>query len=294
MVPPAPRPPLKSLDGARFYGDLFGNSGSQQARSFLPWFLPSALVHLGVIVFGLLVPVTPVQRGGALPDWFATLPPSVGEQSIFLELPPPAALQAPEPTQVAELPSAPVEGPAPPELVEPPATPGAAALGQGGGEVPAPNNGRDGRGYTAAERLRPGYSDRRLWSVLPEAIIRLSAQQLAQLELDMAIAAIADSMSVLADASRRATDWTYTDDQGRRWGVSPGQIHLGGITIPLPFGFSVPPSVEGARRAWQDADVAGQADRATAAATLKGRAREIRRRRDAERAKERADTTSGR
>ena len=101
-------------------------------------------------------------------------------------------------------------------------------------------------------------------------------------------------MTVLAEASRRATDWTYTDDQGRRWGVSPGQIHLGGITIPVPFGFSAPPSADGARRAWQDADVAGQAGRATAAATLKGRAREIRRRRDEERAKERGDTISGR
>jgi hypothetical protein len=110
----------------------------------------------------------------------------------------------------------------------------------------------------------------------------------------MAISAIADSMAVLDEAGRRATDWTYTDDQGRRWGVSPGQIHLGGITIPLPFGFAAPPSAEGARRAWQDADVAGQAGRATAAATLKDRAVEIRRRRDAERAKERADTTGGR
>ena len=160
--------------------------------------------------------------------------------------------------------------------------------------MPAPNNGRGGRGYTAAERLRPGYNDRRLWSALPDAIVRLSGQQLAQLELDMAIAAIADSVSVLTEAGRRATDWTYTDDQGRRWGVSPGQIHLGGITIPVPFGFSAPRSDDGARRAWQEADVAGQAGRATAAATLEGRAKEIRRRRDEERARERGDTISGR
>ena len=293
MVPPPTRPPFRSLDGARFYDDPFGNSRSRQAGSFLPWFVPSLLVHLGVIVFWLLIPAAPVQQGGALPDWLATLPPPVDDQSIFLELPP-SALQAPEPTPVVEPVSAPVGGPAPPRLVEPAAPPGAAAPGQGGREVPAPNNGRGGRGYTAAERLRPGYNDRRLWLALPDAIVRLSRQQVAQLELDMAIAAIADSMTVLADASRRATDWTYTDSQGRRWGVSPGQIHLGGITIPLPFGFSAPPSADGARRAWQDADVAGQAGRATATVTLKGRAREIRRRRDAERAKERGDTISGR
>ena len=294
MVPPSTRPPLRSLDGARFYDDPFGSSGSRQLGAFLTWFVPSVLVHLGVIVFGLLIPAAPVQQGGALTDWLATLSPPVEDQDIFLELPPPAALQAPEPTRVVVPVSAPVEGPAPPQPVEPALPPGAAAPGQGGGGVPAPNNGRGGRGYTAAERLRPGYNDRRLWSALPDAIVRLSGQQLAQLELDMAIAAIADSVSVLAEAGRRATDWTYTDDQGRRWGVSPGQIHLGGITIPVPFGFSAPPSDDGARRAWQEADVAGQAGRATAAATLEGRAKEIRRRRDEERARERGDTISGR
>ena len=291
MDPPAPPPPLELLSGTRFYGDPFGDSRSHQGGSVLKWFLPSLLAHLGVIVVGLLIPAAPVQQGGVIPDWLATLPPPVDDQSIFLELPPP--LQVLEPTQVAEVRSEPIEG-LQPVLVEPPATPGAAAPGPGGGEELAPITGGEGRRYTAAERLRPGYTDHRLWSALPEAIVRLSGQQLAQLELDMAIAAIADSMSVLAEAGRRATDWTYTDDQGRRWGVSPGQIHLGGITIPLPFGFVAPPSVDGARRAWQDGDVAAQAGRATAAATLKGRAKEIRRRRDEERARERADTTGTR
>ena len=288
-----PRQSLTSLDGARFHGDPFGRSRSQLAGSFLPWLLPSVLVHVGLFVFVLLIPATPVQEGGALTDWFATLPAPPDDQSIFLQLPS-AVPQALEPTRVVAPVSTPLDGPALPGLVDPPATPGAAASGRGEGEVITPDNGREGRGYTAADRLRPGYGDRRLWSAIPEEIARLSGRQLAQLELDMAIAAIADSMAVLDETSRRATDWTYTDDQGRRWGVSPGQIHLGGITIPIPFGFAVPPSVEGARRAWQDADVAGQAGRATTAATLKDRAAEIRRRRDAERAKERADTTGGR
>jgi len=293
MVTPVPRQSLTSLDGARFHGDPFGSSRSQHAGSFLPWFLPSVFVHVGLLVFVLLIPVTPVQQGGALTDWFATLPPPPDDQSIFLQLPPPVP-QDLEPTRVVAAVNTPLDGPALPGLVDPPATPGAATPGRGEGDALTPNNGREGRGYTAAERLRPGYGDRRLWSAIPEEIVRLSGQQLAQLELDMAIAAIADSMAVLDETNRRVTDWTYTDDQGRRWGVSPGQIHLGGITIPLPFGFAVPPSVEGARRAWQDADVAGQAGRATTAATLKDRAAEIRRRRDAERAKERADTTGGR
>jgi hypothetical protein len=127
--------------------------------------------------------------------------------------------------------------------------------------------------------------------------VGLSPEQLAQLEIDLAVAEVVDSIEAAEAAGRRATDWTYTDAQGRRWGVSPGQIHLGGITIPLPFGFSGPRTADASRRAMEDAQIAAQADRAGASAVLKDRAAEIRRRRDAERARARArtpvDTTGG-
>jgi hypothetical protein len=42
-----------------------------------------------------------------------------------------------------------------------------------------------------------------------------------------------DSVAAEAAAAARALDWTTTDADGNRWGVSPGAIHLGGITIPI-------------------------------------------------------------
>jgi hypothetical protein len=50
-----------------------------------------------------------------------------------------------------------------------------------------------------------------------------------------------DSVAAEAGAAMRATDWTVKDGDGGRWGVSPGAIHLGSVTLPLPFAFSAPP-----------------------------------------------------
>jgi hypothetical protein len=43
-----------------------------------------------------------------------------------------------------------------------------------------------------------------------------------------------DSIGATADAERRARDWTVTDKDGRRWGLSPSGRHLGGVTVPVP------------------------------------------------------------
>ena len=42
--------------------------------------------------------------------------------------------------------------------------------------------------------------------------------------------------SVAAEIIRQAEamDWTV-GEEGNKWGVSPGRIHLGPITLPLPF-----------------------------------------------------------
>jgi hypothetical protein len=50
-----------------------------------------------------------------------------------------------------------------------------------------------------------------------------------------------DSAAAAAAAAERALDWTVADGEGRRWGVSPGQIHLGDVTLPLPFAFAPAP-----------------------------------------------------
>jgi hypothetical protein len=55
------------------------------------------------------------------------------------------------------------------------------------------------------------------------------------------IDAINDSIAGVTAREAAGTDWTRTDRQGRRWGVSPGTIHLGDVTIPIgDSGFQAP------------------------------------------------------
>lgn len=242
-----------------------------------------------------------------LPRWaLALTPPGVAETPYDLPSPPPAlpvpgvarAVErsdaAPRATDVV---SAPIVAPGETVAGVPGAAPGGAPAGPAGGAGPAPRPRQ-----ALAERLRPGHGDPRLWMPLPEEIVGLSGEQLAQLEMDLAIAEVVDSIEAAEATGRRATDWTYTDSQGRRWGVAPGRngmvnLYVGGITIPLPFGFSAPRTADASRRMSQDAQIAAQADRAVATTVLKDRAAEIRKRRDAERARARpaprSDTIGG-
>jgi hypothetical protein len=121
-------------------------------------------------------------------------------------------------------------------------------------------------------------------------LTRLTEQEQLRLLLAMRIEAMADSAATLEEAARRATDWTYTDSEGKRWGVSPGMVHLGDITIPMPFGFSAPPGSREAisGRIWEWDMINRGASRAANMATLKEADEAIRRRREAER---KPDTT---
>ncbi|MGH7507594.1 MAG: hypothetical protein ACRELX_18220, partial [Longimicrobiales bacterium] len=94
-----------------------------------------------------------------------------------------------------------------------------------------------------------------------------------------------DSIAAVAEAARSATDWTHRDANGDRWGVSPGKIHLGKITLPLPFGFSVPP---GRREEYNERmrtfnEIQMQAGRAEIEKTFEARVRAIRERNQAKR-----------
>jgi hypothetical protein len=51
-----------------------------------------------------------------------------------------------------------------------------------------------------------------------------------------------DSVRVAEDAERALTDWTFTDEAGKRWGVSDGRVYLGDFSLPLPFEFGVNPA----------------------------------------------------
>jgi len=85
----------------------------------------------------------------------------------------------------------------------------------------------------AADRLRVRPVDPRLFVTDPRSQY-LGAQELLQLDLDVALSTIRDSIGAAQARADDALDWTWTDADGGRWGVSPGKIHLGDITLPLP------------------------------------------------------------
>jgi hypothetical protein len=134
----------------------------------------------------------------------------------------------------------------------------------------------------AAEVLRVRAADARLWRpAMPEAF-RLTEAQRMQLQLEGRLEEWADSVALALDAEYALTDWTRTDDQGRRWGISPGQIHLGGITLPLPFYFggNSIQREQAARRAWEDQDILNGANAQIVRSSWRERAEAIRRRAD--------------
>ena len=81
------------------------------------------------------------------------------------------------------------------------------------------------------ERLRPGFSDPRLY-VGPEGLPRAekSNHQKYMDHLDARIQASNDSM--YAATPRPDTDWTFKDRSGKKWGLSEKGLHLGGVTVP--------------------------------------------------------------
>lgn len=143
---------------------------------------------------------------------------------------------------------------------------------------------------TAAQRLRPRAGDLRLWAPVDPEFTRLSREDLMRILLSAELEDAADSMALAQELAERMTDWTYTDDDGGRWGVSPGKLHLGDITLPLPFGFGAPPMVreQNANRIWAWEDIQRGAASKGVRDYWKERAEAIRARRDAER---RPDTT---
>ncbi len=141
---------------------------------------------------------------------------------------------------------------------------------------------------SAAERLRPRIGDWRLWIIVPLAPRKdlTPEEQVAQLErrLYAMLEAYDDSMAAEMIRQAEAMDWTV-GEEGNKWGVSPGQIHLGPITLPLPFYIGPTRETEGMLREY-DA-IRRQAGQADVDESFEERVRAIR-----EREKARRDTTS--
>jgi hypothetical protein len=163
-------------------------------------------------------------------------------------------------------------------------------LNPGGAAPPPPPSGvarEEERERTVAERLRPQMVDPRVWAPLERSILDLSDAELAEIYLRGMIRSWSDSVAVAAALSGDVTDWTFTDDDGRRWGLAPGRLHLGDFSIPLPISFEIPAGRrdEMARRQWEQQDVV----RGTASAELRRswaeRAQEIRVRMELDRAR---------
>lgn len=139
-------------------------------------------------------------------------------------------------------------------------------------------------GPTVAEILRGSESgDARIWRPVAPERTALTPQQRARLRLRGRVDALSDSLLAEEERLRSVTDWTFTDEDGNRWGISPGRLHLGDTSVPLPFGFSAPPSVDDIGRSeWER--IRRGAQREAVRESWRERAEAIRERRDAERA----------
>ena len=146
---------------------------------------------------------------------------------------------------------------------------------------------------SGAELLRPHLTNRILWETLSSSVLDITLEQREELLIASALARWSDSAATSLAAEAAAMDWTFRDKEGKRWGVSPGKIHLGDLTLPLPFGFG---TVVGKReevneRLWQWDEIYRQGVRAEVNESWRERAEAIRRRRDRERATLQPDTS---
>lgn len=143
---------------------------------------------------------------------------------------------------------------------------------------------------TAAERLAPRVVDPRLWRplvLLPREPTFEEVQDRVAAAMEML------SDSALADAERaiRSRDWTVEDARGGRWGISPGKIHLGSITLPLPLYFPVDMEAELANAYWYELEA--QLERTEFLESFDARVKAIRERRERERGERRPGTSGG-
>jgi len=120
-----------------------------------------------------------------------------------------------------------------PESSETPGAPGNVVVDAlQGRPIPAETGGESN-----AQRLIPRFIDGRIWFDPRDPL--LFGERLARFaRADSAVRAILrdwlDSLRLTDEQRRRAVDWTFEKD-GKRWGISPDGIHLGDITIPIPF-----------------------------------------------------------
>jgi hypothetical protein len=143
---------------------------------------------------------------------------------------------------------------------------------------------------TAAERLAPRVVDPRVWR--PMVLLpREPNLEDVQARVAEAIEMLSDSALAEAERALRARDWTVEDASGGRWGISPGKIHLGSVTLPLPLFFPVDMEEQARQAYWRELE--HQLDRAEFLDSFDARVRAIRERRDRERSDRRSMEGNG-
>lgn len=234
----------------------------------------SAALHVFAIVWYALF-MQPMQPGGLLLP-VASSAGSAASQGIQVV----HIVETNQPTLPQQRP----ERPTVPEVKPQMAVPVGPVTRQAGGA--AEQGAENGTRLSAAERLRPHPQNRRLWAPLDPAVTRLTPQQRMQLALAGRLEAWRDSVAAADSAEAALTDWTFTDKSGKKWGVTPGQLHLGGLTLPLPFNFGSTPwnRIQNEGRSWEWNDIQRHAAEGAVRQDWKARARAIRERRDKERA----------
>lgn len=160
------------------------------------------------------------------------------------------------------------------------------------GEPQSPDAGESVPGSLAdpmsvRDRLRYRMAAPEVWQPpSPERIAELTPQEIVEQRIAAQLAEFNDSVAAEAAARERALDWTTKDADGNRWGVSPGQIHLGSITLPLPFSLAAAPGrreeFAGRVRTWSE--LQDQAVRLEARESFKDRVKAIEERMERERA----------
>ncbi len=254
-------------------------------RPLLASLLLSALAHAVLIV---------------LYPFFSAIQPEPG---VFPLLPDPPRAPGMRVLDIVELAAPEVGDPSDPTEIEDPSepevTPEAPSFEDRSIRLPE-------RYRSAAERLRVGEGDPRLWAPLDRSLVEPTPQQLLALRILAAVESSNDSAAAEAERLAEAMDWTYTDADGKRWGVSPGRVHLGDVEIPLGnFGFGPPPDYNGDQAEWafRMADIERAFGSLAARQSWRERVEVMRRRREEQRARQeeekanaavvRPDTTSG-
>jgi hypothetical protein len=94
--------------------------------------------------------------------------------------------------------------------------------------------GEEGSRRDPGRPLAPRMTDPRLW-LERGRVARPDVEEAARIRAPIreGVAAINDSIAAADERESKASDWTSSDEEGGRWGISPDRVHLGGLTLKL-------------------------------------------------------------